>query len=66
MVFFKICVIELKKEIDSVVSNKSDVFKCRNSENLINFDWFVVKFNFKYDSFNLFLIMSNLMDLEKK
>lgn len=58
--------IELKKEIDSVVSNKSDVFKCRSSENLINFDWFVVKFNFKYDSFNLFLIMSNLMDLEKK
>lgn len=66
MVFFKICVIELKKEIDSVISNKSDVFKGRNSKNLINFDWFVVKFNFKYDSFNLFLIMSNLMDLEKK
>lgn len=57
---------ELKKEIDSVVSNKSDVLKCRNSENLINFDWSVVESNLKQDSPNLFLIMSNLMDSEKK
>lgn len=63
---FKLCVTELKKEIDSVVSNKSDVLKCRNSENLINFDWSVVESNLKQDSPNLFLIMSNLMDSEKK
>lgn len=55
-----------KKKIDSVVSNKSDVLKCRSSENLINFDWSVVKSNLKQDSPNLFLIMSNLMDSEKK
>lgn len=54
------------KKNDSVVSNKSDVLKCRNSENLINFDWSVVKSNLKQDSPNLFLIMSNLIDLEKR
>lgn len=66
MALFKICVTELKKEIDSVISNKSDVLKGRNSKNLINFDWSVVKSNLKHDSPNLFLIMSNLMDSEKK
>lgn len=35
-------------------------------QNLINFDWSVVKSNLKHDSPNLFLIMSNLMDSEKK
>ncbi|XP_062581802.1 uncharacterized protein LOC134243566 isoform X2 [Saccostrea cucullata] len=61
-----LCAQKLKKEIDCVVSKKSDLLKCKKSESMRNLDWSVVESKLKEGIPHLFTIMSSLIDVKKK
>ncbi|XP_061187058.1 uncharacterized protein LOC133195217 [Saccostrea echinata] len=61
-----LCVKKLKKEIDCVVSKKSDLLKCKKSESMMNLDWSFVESKLKEGIPYLFTIMSSLIDVKKK
>jgi hypothetical protein len=62
----QLCSKELEKEIDQIVSRKGKLLKTKDCESLMDFNWVFVEKVLKQEAPKLYMIFSNLINLEKK
>ena len=60
----KTCVLDLKKEINHLVSKNCNIFKTKDAESMMSFKWSSVQDRFKAEAPSVYFVLSSIFDLQ--